>query len=114
MGLRGWRTALWSNPQVADQDVDLNPRKKPTYSEGQKRRAHQVGRVLYDNIVQLVNSGELSPQLANLSVDIVRVSGSAFSFGVILNENWYGANKRLNAKSCMFTITVPDTHSAYM
>lgn len=71
--------ALWSNPQIADQALDLNPAKKPVYSEGQKRRAHQVGRVLYDNIVQLINSGQLSPQLAALSVEIVRVGCFAFS-----------------------------------
>ena len=49
-------------------------RKKHVYTEGQRRRAHQVGRVLYDNIVHLINSGQVSPQLANLSVDIVQVS----------------------------------------
>ena len=60
---------------MGGQDADLNPRRKSVYHEGQKRRAQQVGKVLYDNIVQLVNSGQLSPELAALSVEIVRVSG---------------------------------------
>lgn len=56
-----------------DRDEDLNPRGKTVYSEGQKRRAHQVGRVLYDNIVQLVNSGQLSDAIATYAVEIVKV-----------------------------------------
>ncbi|XP_076449206.1 uncharacterized protein LOC143285692 [Babylonia areolata] len=58
---------------TSSEGVEVKPRRKPVYTEGQRRRAHQVGRVLYDNIVHLVNSGQLSERLAALSVDLVRV-----------------------------------------
>ncbi|KAL8607531.1 hypothetical protein ACOMHN_004500 [Nucella lapillus] len=57
----------------SSEDADFKPRRKPVYTEGQKRRAHQVGKVLYDNIVHLINSGAVCDQLATLSVEIVRV-----------------------------------------
>jgi hypothetical protein len=53
---------------------DPTIRKKPVYTEGQKRRAHQVGKVLYDHIANLVSSGSLFSELADRSVDIVQVN----------------------------------------
>lgn len=52
---------------------EFTPKVKPVYTEGQLRRARQVGHVLYDAIVQIVNSGQLSPQIAEMAVEIVQV-----------------------------------------
>ncbi|XP_046367098.2 uncharacterized protein LOC124142577 [Haliotis rufescens] len=42
-------------------------------SDGQRRRAEQVSTVLYNYITSIIDSGELSPTLADMAVDINRV-----------------------------------------
>ncbi|XP_046550511.1 putative ribosome-binding factor A, mitochondrial isoform X2 [Haliotis rubra] len=42
-------------------------------SDGQRRRAEQVSTVLYNYITSIIDSGELSPALADMAVDINRV-----------------------------------------
>ncbi|KAK7505611.1 hypothetical protein BaRGS_00002882 [Batillaria attramentaria] len=83
-----------SNPVNADSD--FTPCQKPKYSEGMKRRAHQVGRVLYDNIVQLVNSGELSTEIAEYAVEIVKVKVVPDFSSV--NVYWLAAGTKEDAK----------------
>lgn len=54
-------------------DLSSSTSTKHSYSDGAKRRAHQVSFVLYDYIIQIINSGELSPKIADLSVEITEV-----------------------------------------
>lgn len=44
-----------------------------TISEGQRRRAKQVGRVMYDYITEHVTSGELDPKLCDMALEISKV-----------------------------------------
>jgi hypothetical protein len=47
-------------------------------SEGSRRRAYHVSFVLYDYITQIINSGELCPQIATMMIEIVQVSEHLF------------------------------------
>ncbi|ESO95077.1 hypothetical protein LOTGIDRAFT_232185 [Lottia gigantea] len=47
--------------------------RKRVESNGQQRRARQVGKVLYDYLVQIINTGELDPYLSANNVEITGV-----------------------------------------
>ncbi|XP_041377012.1 uncharacterized protein LOC121389449 [Gigantopelta aegis] len=99
-----WKSEVKMTKQLMKM-INKGPKKKAWYSQptpvtpnglsqpsckgptdGQRRRAVQVGKVLYGYIVQIVNSGELCPQLAEMAVCIDRVNVVA-DFSAI-NVHW--------------------------
>lgn len=56
---------------------------KSKITEGQRRRAVQVGKVLYDYITSIMNSGELHPKLVESSVEVSKVCSHLYRTGVL-------------------------------
>ncbi|KAL5020914.1 hypothetical protein ScPMuIL_000069 [Solemya velum] len=69
---RGSRKKQWYNTPALSESQSSSGIKN-TISEGQRRRAKQVGRVMYDYITEHVTSGELDPKLCTLALEISKV-----------------------------------------
>ncbi|XP_064610643.1 uncharacterized protein LOC135474902 [Liolophura sinensis] len=91
---RKWQ-GLTANIMANNQDTDGQRKSKIT--EGQRRRAVQVGKVLHDYVTSMMNSGELHPKLVECSVEVSKVEVVAdFS---ALNVFWLASGTKTDVET---------------